>query len=187
MLKVGILGVSYLYFVIRDAECSFPISVHMTLVKMTFIYYPKGLAFCVRFGEGCSLNSLNFMWEISTIWGTSLAVQRLRLNLLSRGCRLNPGWGAEIPNASQPNSPNIKQKQYCSKFSKDFKIGPHPKNLLQKGNFYHFYSCVIKLNTGHLPQARPCAKLNHTSWTFIPQKFAIWLSPICITCPRWYS
>ena len=35
------------------------------------------------------------------------------------GAGLIPGWGAKIPNASQPK--NIKQKQYCNKFSKDFK------------------------------------------------------------------
>ena len=33
-----------------------------------------------------------------------------------------PGWGAKIPHASQPkNQKNIKQKQYCNKFNKDFK------------------------------------------------------------------
>ena len=33
---------------------------------------------------------------------------------------LNPGWGAEMPHASQPKNQNIKQKQYCKKFNKDF-------------------------------------------------------------------
>ena len=40
-----------------------------------------------------------------------------------------PGRGAEIPHASRPKNQNIKQKQYCNKFNKDFKIGPHQKNL----------------------------------------------------------
>ena len=31
------------------------------------------------------------------------------------------GQGAVIPHASWPKSQNIKQKQYCNKFSKDFK------------------------------------------------------------------
>jgi len=40
---------------------------------------------------------------------------------------LIPGRGAKIPHASQPKIQNIKQKQCCSKFNKDFKNGPHPK------------------------------------------------------------
>ena len=36
------------------------------------------------------------------------------------------GWGAKIPHASEPKYPNIKQEQYCNKFSKDFKNGSHP-------------------------------------------------------------
>ena len=36
-----------------------------------------------------------------------------------------PGQGAKILYASQPKNQNIKQKQYCNKFNKDFKNGPH--------------------------------------------------------------
>ena len=38
-----------------------------------------------------------------------------------------PGWGAKIPHASWPKNQNIKQKQYCNKFSKDFKRMVHIK------------------------------------------------------------
>ena len=38
---------------------------------------------------------------------------------------LIPGEGAKIPHASQPENQNIKQKQYCNKFNKDFKNGLH--------------------------------------------------------------
>ena len=38
-----------------------------------------------------------------------------------------PGPGAKIPHASGPKNQNIKQKQYCNKFDKDFKSGPHQK------------------------------------------------------------
>ena len=31
-----------------------------------------------------------------------------------------PGQGAKTPHASQPKNQNIKQKQYCNKFNKDF-------------------------------------------------------------------
>ena len=43
-----------------------------------------------------------------------------------------PGQGAKIPHASWPKNQNIKQKQYCNKFNKDFKNGPHQKNLQKK-------------------------------------------------------
>ena len=44
-----------------------------------------------------------------------------------------PGQGAKIPHASWPKSQNIKkQKQYCNKFNKDLKNGPHQKNLKKK-------------------------------------------------------
>ena len=36
-----------------------------------------------------------------------------------------PGRGAKISHASQPKNQNIKQKQYCNKFNKDFENGPH--------------------------------------------------------------
>ena len=38
-----------------------------------------------------------------------------------------PGRGAKISHASRPKNQNIKQKQYCNKFNKDFKNGPHQK------------------------------------------------------------
>ena len=41
---------------------------------------------------------------------------------------LIPGWRGKIPHANQ----NIKQKQYCNKFNKYFKNGPHQKILKKK-------------------------------------------------------
>ena len=43
-----------------------------------------------------------------------------------------PGRGAKILHVSGPKSQNIKQKQYCNKFRKDFKNGPHKKILKKK-------------------------------------------------------
>ena len=41
-----------------------------------------------------------------------------------------PGRGAKIRHAWQSKNKKVKQKQYCSKFNKDFKKkGPHQKNL----------------------------------------------------------
>ena len=42
-----------------------------------------------------------------------------------------PGRGAKFPHASGPKNQNIKQKQYCNKFNKDFKNGPHKKKSLK--------------------------------------------------------
>ena len=44
-----------------------------------------------------------------------------------------PGLGAKIPpHASWPKNQNIKQTQYCNKFNKDFKNGPHQKKKKKK-------------------------------------------------------
>ena len=43
------------------------------------------------------------------------------------GASLIPGWGAKIPHASGSKKQNIRQKQYCNKFNKHFKNGPHQK------------------------------------------------------------
>ena len=50
----------------------------------------------------------------------------------ARGAGSIPGRGAKIPSASRPKKQNIKQKQYCNKFNKDFKNGPHKKKSLKK-------------------------------------------------------
>ena len=47
----------------------------------------------------------------------------------ARGAGSIPSWGAKTPHASWPKNQNIKQKQYYDKFNKDFKNGPHKKNL----------------------------------------------------------
>ena len=41
-----------------------------------------------------------------------------------------PGQGAKITHASWPK--NIKQKQYCNKFNKDFKNGLHQKKYFKR-------------------------------------------------------
>ena len=52
------------------------------------------------------------------------------------GAGLIPSQGAEIPHASWPKNKKQnktkRQIQYCNKFNKDFKNGPHPKNLKKK-------------------------------------------------------
>ena len=54
---------------------------------------------------------------------TSLEVWWLAFHLPKQGgVGSIPGWGVKIPHASWPKNQNIKQKQYCNKFNKDFKI-----------------------------------------------------------------
>ena len=45
-----------------------------------------------------------------------------------------PGRRAKIPHAAGPKKQNIKQKQHCNKFNKDFESGPHKKNLKKKNH-----------------------------------------------------
>ena len=62
------------------------------------------------------------------VLGTSLVVQWLRLRLLMQGVRVRSLVGelrSHMP-CSQKNQ-NIKQKQYCHKFNKDFKKMVHIK------------------------------------------------------------
>ena len=41
------------------------------------------------------------------------------------------GWEAKILHALRPKKQSLKQKQYCDKFNKDFKNGPHQKIYLK--------------------------------------------------------
>ena len=46
-----------------------------------------------------------------------------------------PDQGAKIPHALWPKKKKAKHKQYCNKFNKDFKNGPHQKKkTLKKEN-----------------------------------------------------
>ena len=54
----------------------------------------------------------------------------------AEGMGLIPGWGARTPRVSQPKNQNIKQKQYCSQFSKDFKNGLRQKKKSLKKKTY---------------------------------------------------
>ena len=65
-----------------------------------------------------------------TALGTSLVVQWLRLNLPMRAIQVQSL--AKIPHALCPINQNIKEKQYCNKFNKDFKNGPHHQKILKK-------------------------------------------------------
>ena len=54
----------------------------------------------------------------------------------AEGMCLIPGQEAKIPYASWPKkSKHKKQKQYCNKFNKEFKNGPHFKISLKNFDF----------------------------------------------------
>ena len=66
-----------------------------------------------------------------------------------RGCEFVP-WGAKIPHDSLPK--NQKMKQYCNKFNKDFKNGPHLRNSNYYRRTYYCHSLfsVFLLFVPHL-------------------------------------
>ena len=66
------------------------------------------------------------LWDIPS----SPVVKTLPSN--AGGAGSIPGRGAKTPHSSGPKNQNTKQKQYCNKFNKDFKNGPHQKNLKKK-------------------------------------------------------
>ena len=76
--------------------------------------------------------------------GTFPAAQGLDFTFQYRGCGLDPWWGSQDPTCLLATKPEHKQqKQYCNKFNKDFKSGPHQKNLKKK------IPMSIKLSISH--------------------------------------
>ena len=66
----------------------------------------------------------------------------------AEGVGLIPGYGARTPRASQPRKQNIKQKQFCSQFHKDFKNGLRKKKKSLKKNMCennYFKICILGL------------------------------------------
>ena len=56
-----------------------------------------------------------------------------------------PGQGAQILHALGPKTQNIKQKQYCNKFNKDFKMVHIKKNLqIHKSHDNHLHDSFFK-------------------------------------------
>ena len=46
-----------------------------------------------------------------------------------------PGWGAKIPDALWPKNQNIKQKEYCKKFTKTLKMVHVKKKIFKKKKY----------------------------------------------------
>ena len=63
-------------------------------------------------------NSINCFKKISSDFPGAPVVKISPSNAMGVGSI--PGQGAKIPHVSRPKTQNIKQKQYCNKFNKDF-------------------------------------------------------------------
>ena len=69
----------------------------------------------------------------------------------ARGAGSIPGRGAKTPHAPGPKNQNIKQKQYCNKFNKDFKNGPHQKKKILKKPKAYLILYPNNCSLGNLP------------------------------------
>ena len=74
-----------------------------------------------------------------------------------------PGRGAKIPHASRPKNQNLKQKQYCNKFNKDFKNGPHQ----EKKKKSTFFSSTPDLQNQNMSGAGPRNLHVQPSWVIL--------------------
>ena len=92
-------------------------------------------------------NSLVLFFKCNTLksfLGISLPVQWLRLCLpMEGGVGVIICQGVKIPHTSQPKNENIKQKQYCNKFNKYFKNGPHFKKICKKVFCIWFWIAMV--------------------------------------------
>ena len=71
--------------------------------------------------------------KVKMVWGDFTGGSVIKNSPSSaRRARLIPGQGTKIPHASRPKHQNIKQKQYCNKFNKDFKTDLDQQNLKKK-------------------------------------------------------
>ena len=82
----------------------------------------------------------------SRVSGTPLVVQRIRIHLSVQEACVQ-GYLVWELRSHMPQGPKAKtkQKQYCNKFSKDFKNGPHQKIFL-KEEFYRDYLMFLSRN-----------------------------------------
>ena len=80
------------------------------------------------------------------------------------GVGLIPGWGAKIPHALWPKNQNIKQKQHCNIFNKDFKNGLHQKDLKKITNdkdIADSHPCTAETNTTSYSNYTPIKNKNN--------------------------
>ena len=105
-------------------------SYFLQCLKVVFVLFRFFLAVRILFRVYKSLVSSSFYMIIKTHrnFPGGPVVKTSHSNTGGEG--LIPGRGAKIPYASRPKTQNIKQKQYCNKFNKDIKNGPHQKKYM---------------------------------------------------------
>ena len=69
------------------------------------------------------------------------------------GMGLTPGQGVKIPHTLWPKNQNTEQRQYCNKFNRDFKNGPHQK-INRNGSHK-------KINKNKIEHLKKTLKQNH--------------------------
>ena len=63
-----------------------------------------------------------------------------------------PNQGTKMPHASWPINQNVKQKQYCNKFNKDLKNGPHTHTQSNRKKTTKIHWMIVILGTDdHVP------------------------------------
>ena len=77
-----------------------------------------------------------------------------------------PHQGAKNPHASWPKNQNIKQKQYCNKFNKDFINGPHKNSKINFLKKFRVLSKEHRSQLGTLGQLKP--KKHKGVWGYDP-------------------
>ena len=65
-----------------------------------------------------------------------------------------PGQGTKIPHDSWPKNKNMKQKQYCDKFDKDFLKGPCPKKCKNP-----YSTLILDFTTYRIPSGSKCFQI----------------------------
>ena len=113
-------------------RCTF----HKSMYHFYFVHYCTPVPRQQTYGQlskkeklFCCFLEISKWYMLHKTVETSLAgcpvVKTLPFN--AGGVGLIPGQGGKIPHVTGPKNPNIRQKQYCNTFSKDFKNSPHQK------------------------------------------------------------
>ena len=92
-----------------------------------------------------------------------------------------PGQGAKIPHASRPKNQNIKEKQYCNKFNKDLKNGPHQKKKILKKFFEYKDSVKYLLGEWRYKQIWGQKWGSENLYLWLPPCRSLWTTLI----PQW--
>ena len=77
------------------------------------------------------------------------------------------GLGVKIPHVFWPKHQKVRQKRHCNKFNKDFKNGPHKKNIKKINMGKLSLLNVLGFTQGHKRADGPVGMGNMGLWTFM--------------------